>query len=208
MDYETLLPEVLPYVPGCPDQSCLRAIRNATIELCTRSLVWQVLSEQEQLSKGDDAYEIDPPDEAELVMLMEVYIDGREIRPIAPDQMRFVGVGPWPTSSGPPSSYIESGGTIRFVPLPDVSFKIVTRAAFRPTLDSTAFDDSLYRDWWEAIRSGALSRLQMIPGQSWSDMKTAGVNAALFAKGLGNAKIAANRGRSRAELRIEMPRMV
>jgi hypothetical protein len=97
---------------------------------------------------------------------------------------------------------------IRFIPIPDRAYKIVTRAAFHPTLDSTGLEDSLYRDYWQAIRAGALARLQEIPGQTWTNDKQAVTNGAKFDAGVGKAKIDANRGRTRAELTIELPRYV
>lgn len=208
-DYDDLMREVIPYVPGCPDSAAINAIRNAAIELLTRSHVFQVLSEEDQLSKGDDAYELDTPEQSEVAMLMEVWIDGQPIWPCPPDLMYQLNAGaPWPTAQGRPTSWIDQKGTVRFVPVPDANYKIVTRAAFRPTLDSTGIEDSIYRDYWGAIRAGALARLQEIPGQTWTDQKQAILNAAAFNRGLGNAKIDANRGRSRAELRIELPRFL
>ena len=41
ISYETLLPEILPMVSGCPDSLVQNSVRASVIELCERASVYQ-----------------------------------------------------------------------------------------------------------------------------------------------------------------------
>jgi hypothetical protein len=207
MDYANLFTEIIPYAPGAPSAAVIDCIRSAAIEFCRRSLIWQVISDPDFLSATDDAFEIDAPDQGELQMVMDVWVDNYLVQPQPPDTMYRVGTStPWPEATGTPKSYILEEGAIRFVPVPDANKPIVTRCAFRPTLDSTSIEDSLYNEYWPALRAGALAYLYEMPGQTWSNAQLMLMNEARFKQGIGDAKIAANRGRTRSQVRIELPR--
>ena len=57
ISFETLLPEILPMVPGCPDTLIENNIRSAVIELCERAGVYQ--AELDPVTTVSNIYEYD-----------------------------------------------------------------------------------------------------------------------------------------------------
>ena len=59
--YESLISEIIPIVPSCPDSLIQQHIRSAVIELCERSAVYQKELDPITVSRDVYEYDFDPP---------------------------------------------------------------------------------------------------------------------------------------------------
>jgi hypothetical protein len=59
--YESLLPEIIPMVPGCPDTLIENNIRAAVIELCEKAAVLQAELDPITTVAGVYEYDLEPP---------------------------------------------------------------------------------------------------------------------------------------------------
>src|SRR6056300_421510 len=80
--YETLLPEIIPMVPGCPDTLIENNIRSAVIELCEKTGVYQLELDPITTISGIFEYEFEPPRGTAVQKVMWVVHDGKDLEPI------------------------------------------------------------------------------------------------------------------------------
>ncbi len=59
--FDSLITEVLPYVPGCPDSLIETNLRSATIELCEKSKAFTFDLDPLNSISGEYEYEFDQP---------------------------------------------------------------------------------------------------------------------------------------------------
>ena len=177
---DTLLPEIMPYVSGCPDITATTEIRNAVISLCAEGLAWQVDGDIETHRAGEAIYDLPLPTAATLAEVIDVYVDGALIRPTPMDQLHLKFQN-WHTASGSISTYFVDGAGIRFVPIPKVDVTVQVRIAVKPSRTASSIEDYLYEKYWEdIIKPGALYRLQVIPKQPWTNPTEAIFHRDLF----------------------------
>lgn len=205
--FNAFLPEVLPYVPDCPAIIAINAIRSAAIEFCERSLAWQEDLEAEDSLADTGEYVLTVPEETSLAMIMAAWYDRRLMIPKSTEELaRLYRTTDWRTIVGMPFYYMRSSSsTMRMIPAPSSSETgvIGVRAALAPTRDASGIDTEIYEDYLEAIAMGARARLHAMPGQPFYDMALAMVCRRAFMAGIGEAKIRANKGLSRASVRVE-----
>ena len=68
--WELYLPEVLVDVPGCPDIVAVNAVRNAAIDFCEKSQVWQYdFTAKVSLVAAQAVYALTPPTGARVNMV-------------------------------------------------------------------------------------------------------------------------------------------
>lgn len=204
-------PYVLPQVIGCPEPVVLQALRAACIEFCNSSLYVQELVQVSETSSVSD-YEVDVPSGMELAKVIAVWLENNQLRPRSLEMISagvaLVGdVGSASAQTGTPTDYYQKTPTaveISLYPVPatSVSNAITIRAAFKPSWTAEQVDDSLFTHWVEGISAGALARLQMTPGQDFTDAASAASNYAKFQAAVRSATILARQGRVVAASRV------
>src|SRR6056300_1273789 len=80
--YETLLPEIIPMVPGCPDTLIENTVRSAVIELCEKTGVYQLELDTITSIAGIYEYEFEPPSCTAVHKVMWVFHEGNDLEPI------------------------------------------------------------------------------------------------------------------------------
>jgi hypothetical protein len=185
ISYETLLPDILPMVPGCPDTLIKNNVRAAVIELCERSSVYQL--ELDPLTTVGNIYEYDleAPSGTTVQKILWVTHAGKDVEPLTSTLLEQR-IPKWREGNGVPEYYVQQGSSLVWlVPIPtatSVSSTIV-RAVLKPTHTSTACDDGVMNDYRDTIINGALFRLLRIPNKEWSDLQGASVYGSLFNEG-------------------------
>lgn len=209
--YDNFLPEVLPYVPECPELVALNAIRNAVIEFCNKSM-WLV-SEQtfDLVGLQRDYQPLTLPVDTELVRVQDAWYDHIALKPAGEEDLKRLYGFDWRVVTGRPAYYTQLlPDTICLCPIPlqDEAGAIDMIVAIMPVRSSTSCDTTLYERWLEGIACGAKARLMMLPQQSYSDAQAAMANKAMFNTAIGEARIERNRGMTRATLRVRPPKFV
>ena len=80
--YETLLPEILPMVPGCPDTLIESNIRAAVIELCERANVYQVELDPLTTVSGIFEYDLETPQDTSVRRILWATHKGKDLEPL------------------------------------------------------------------------------------------------------------------------------
>lgn len=188
--WESYLPEVLPFISkGVPEPFATKAIRDAAIDFCKRSLAWSQELDPVPAVAGNADYDLDTPDDAIIVQVKKVLLGDDDLTPGDDGLCRYAMVGT---------------RTLRLDPVPDETegaTSIVVTAALAPTKQSYEGPDSLYEEWAEAIGAGALAILFGMKGRDWYDPNEEAKRMAYFNAGINGAKGAILKGRTRAPLR-------
>ena len=186
ISYETLLPEILPMVPGCPDSLIQNNIRAAVVELCERASVYQ--QELDPLTTVANIYEYDleAPSGTSVQKILWVTHAGVDLEPITSSLLEQR-IPKWRTEAGVPEYFLQQTSSLfSLAPVPAATAvsSTVIRAVLKPSHSSTACDNDVMNDYRDTIVNGALFRLLRIPNKDWSDIQGASVYGQLFNQGV------------------------
>lgn len=209
VSYDLFLPEVLPYVPDCPQIAAVNAIRNACIEFCNRTLYWQEDLDPLPIVANVSNYPIDTPRGTVFIDLIEAWNDGMALRAASVEELsrKFRGVD-WRTFQGQPL-YVTRiiSSELLLVPQPSATVQnaLTMRVAVAPDRDSTTVSEDIYQNYLETIAKGARARLHSTPGQPFFDMGLSQLMAQRFRAECTDARIEVSRGLSRSSVMIQFP---
>ncbi len=190
-----LEPFVAVEVLECPFPTISQAILMTAMNFCKESLSWTELSEPIYLQSGINLYEIDTPNNANLITVLDAYCNGRKM---APYEHQFQ-IG----ATGDPSHYNMAGDrlSISVYPTPSENGSLLTvNSAFSPSLTATSIPDFLDVD---VISSGAKSRLMAMNGMEWANPSLAAYYKSIFDAGVIQARIEESHGRVTGTLRVK-----
>ena len=193
--YDSLVKEILPYVPGCPDSLVINHLRAATIEACEKSQAY--VYDLDPVSTVADIYEYDfgQPVGTQVHQILWMIHDGNDLDPISPRSLEL-NFPDWRNRSSIPRVYLQkTPDTFWLVPVPSSSKTnaINLSVALKPTRTSNNINTTFSTDYRDAIIYGALFRLLRIPSKDWSDASAANDYYQLFQGELKDAEL---RGRA------------
>lgn len=209
--YDAFLPEVLPYVPECPEIVALNAVRNACIEFCEKSLYWLYTHDPITTLDNVASYDLSLPANTTTVAILDSWYINTPLMPKGEDELNRIYPLNWPSLYGTPKYLTQkTPNTVVLVPYPliGVSQAFTLMVALKPTRASSGIDDSIYENWAEGIGYGARARIHSLPQQSFTDPMAALKYDAMFHTAVGKATVARNRGLARATQRVRPPRFV
>lgn len=186
ISYETLLPEILPMVPGCPDTLIENSIRSAVIELCERAGVYQQELDPVTTVANIYEYDLEAPQGTTVHKIVWVTHLGKDLEPISAPLLEQR-LPKWRQENGVPEYFIkQTASTFWLAPVPSATSAASTRlrVILKPTHTSTACDDDVMNDYRDTIVNGTLGRLLRLPSKDWSDLTAASVYTQLFNSGV------------------------
>lgn len=212
VEYEQFLSQVTQYVPDVSEFVAVDAIRNAAIEFCTKSLWWQLNLDPISVVVDQGNYPLETPADTKVVQIINAYFDENLLIPQSPDRLADIyRMGDWQTMTGSPQ-YITQiiKPEVQLVPIPFVPADNILRirVALAPTRDSQEIDSEIYEQWAETIAMGARARLYSQPKQPYYDKQAATDAMKLFRYDINRARIAVNKGLTRAAMQVEYQRFV
>ena len=80
--FESLLPEIIPVVPGCTDTLIEQNIRAATIELCEKTEVYQLELDPVTTVQNIFEYDLEPPSGTSVHKIIWMTYDGEDLEAI------------------------------------------------------------------------------------------------------------------------------
>lgn len=212
MDFDQLLPEILPDVPGCADPIAIRAIRNAVVEFCERTALYRSTLAAIDVVADTAEYALAAPAGYAVVDVRRATLDGYPLTFKSQDQLdrewnedargmalylyhRKVGEGldakSWQTavSDRPQTYFMTNPSTIRLVGIPTTAITggLLVTVALKPTPAATQIVDWLYNDYYRTLAYGALAELLKLPKKPWTDMALASHYHRLFNEGIEKA---------------------
>lgn len=179
-----------------------QAIVDAAIQFCESTMVIRQHLDPIVLAAGQRTYDLDAPSQQEVARVMRAAVDGMEISltPLAYETMGTPSRGrPFALAVTRLDSYPE----IQLAPIPDAEYTLVVDAALRPKRTATSVADDLWNLWLDAIVAGAVSAVQRIPSQPFSDPTGAAQRHAEFRSHISRARVDASMGKVQSALRVK-----
>lgn len=171
--YSSLVKEVLPYVPLCPDSLVEQNLRSATIEFCERSKAYILDIDPFNTISGVYEYDFDIPTGTEVHQVLLMTHDGNDMDPISPRSLEL-NYPDWRNRTGQPHVYLQkTPTTFWIVPVPSGSKQVITSVALKPSRTSNNIDTNISNQYRDAIIYGTLYRLLRMPSREWTDIGAA-----------------------------------
>lgn len=210
MTITDFLKYVLPDVVGCPTASAKQAVLDAATEFLTFTGAWNEIQDPIGLSNLSNEYDLEAlPTGARCIDIRAIFapfVSGGELRPATMAQINAQFPN-WATqTSNLPSHYTRAFDftTIRVFPIPDNASGQVLRvhAVYTLKADATTIPDEIVERYREVIASGAKARLMVMAKVPWQDLTLASYHRNEFSNGKAAAKITAEHGKTRGEIRV------
>tara|TARA_R100000700_G_scaffold39498_1_gene52464 strand:+ start:1020 stop:1694 length:675 start_codon:yes stop_codon:yes gene_type:complete len=172
-NFSSLVKEILPYVPMCPDTLVESNLRSTTIELCERSKAYIHDMDPFTTVSGVFEYDFDIPVGTAVHQILHMTHDGRDMDPISPRSLEY-NYPDWRDRTGQPHVYLQkSPTTFWLVPVPSGGKEIIASLALKPTRTSNNIDTTFSNDYRDGIIYGTLYRLLRMPSREWTDVNAA-----------------------------------
>jgi hypothetical protein len=182
MNWSDLIQDILPHVPGCPEPMIEDTIRRVATKFCRETQTWEEQLNDLYVVEGVERYDVDLPEESELLGISHLQQDGRP-------------VNYWPE--------VNIFGLISFHKAPYIkSGPMEIKVILVPSKDSTGMPDRIGEHYREAIVGGVISTLQVIPRKDWSAPELAAFHRETFNEGLREAKSRKMRGNTDRPMRV------
>ena len=208
--YEAFLSRVLPEVTGCPEIVAVQAIKDACIEFCEKSHVYQVDLDAVTTVNGLGEYDLEPPTGYVVARLMNVWFGNDKLAPAAPDMIRVPDAYRQTAGQSNPKFYFQkTAKTVSVLPVPDKTTvsALTIRASLKPTRASESIDDEIFEEYAEIVSHGAKYRLMLSPGKPYSNQAAAVIEKGLFDAGINKARLRANTGYVRSNMSVKLRRI-
>ena len=167
--FDSLITEVLPYVPGCPDSLIETNLRSATIELCEKSKAFTFDLDPLNSISGEYEYEFDQPSGTDVHQIMWMTYDGNDLDPISPRSLEL-NYPDWRDRSGTPTVFLQkTSDSFWLVPVPNSNKEILINVALKPTRTTNNIDTEFSNTYRDGIIYGAVYRLLRMPSKQWTD---------------------------------------
>tara|TARA_Y100000114_G_scaffold156536_1_gene184017 strand:- start:375 stop:1049 length:675 start_codon:yes stop_codon:yes gene_type:complete len=192
--YSSLVKEVLPYVPMCPDTLVEQNIRAAAIEFCERSKAYILDMDPFTTISGVYEYDFEIPSGTEVHQILYMTEDGNDMDPISPRSLEL-NYPDWRDRTGNPHVYLQKTPTTFWVvPVPSGSRQVIVSVALKPSRTSNNIDTTISNQYRDAIIYGALYRLLRMPSREWTDVNAAREYLAQFNMEITQAELRARGG--------------
>ena len=171
--YSSLVKEILPYVPMCPDTLVESNLRSATIELCERSKAYIHDMDPFNTVSGVYEYDFDIPVGTEVHQVLQMVYDGQDMDPISPRSLEL-NYPDWRDKTGNPHVYLKKSASLFWiVPVPSGAKQIIASVALKPTRTSNNINTEFCNNYRDGIIYGTLHRLLRMPSREWTDTNAA-----------------------------------
>jgi hypothetical protein len=184
--YSTLLPQVLPWLPGCESGAAMAALRETGREFCRQTDVWRETLAVSAVA-GTAAYALAYAG-ASVQRVLAVRLDGRAL-----DERQY-GFAP--------------DGALTLATAPVANGALSVDVVLVPTVAATGLPDWLMARHGADIAGGAAARLKVQGNVPWSDEGGAGLGLRLFDLACATARREGWSGRESGDVRVQARRFV
>lgn len=200
--FEDMLNDVLPDVPGCTNELAINALRNAAIELCTKSWIYIQACDPQDTIIGQAEYDLDTFNGYKTVGIVTASFNDANILPIGITSLNRSNLY-WQDDTGTPTNYFTNDyTTLRLYRIPDLVGTLNVTVALTPTKTATGVENFIYDLYSEQLAAGAKARLMLIPSKPFTDPNTSREYRAQFAAAITDAKWRAHKSLTNAQLQM------
>lgn len=206
--YTSFETDIAPYIRDIPRVLLQQMIKDVVRDFCKRTTIIRETHADITIVAGTANYTLSPTAGYTVAQIVHAAIGWHALKPKSPEELEQLYGGKWRSWTGFASFYYQEGHTeIRLAPVPQSATNdaLVVRYAITPTRTATEVWDIVYNDWFEAILYGVRARAHDIPNQPFSDETAAKRFQGWYETAIGQAKIEANRGLTRAPLVVRAP---
>ena len=200
-DLDAFLPGILPFAPGCATPTAHFGIRQAAIEFCERTRLWRSEDEFDVTLEGCEA--VMSPEGSEILEFEKALFNDQ---PLIPKTTAWLDTNEngWRsgTHTGRPR-YITQTAPDTVTLVPKEAGRLKMYLWLKPAQECTELPDFLAGKYRETIAFGALSRILIIPNQSFTNVEMAGAFSQMFETRLGGQSTKGSIGQQRAALRTK-----
>lgn len=199
--FEDMLDDVLPDVPGCSNELAINALRNAAIELYTKSWIYTQPCDPQPTVKNQADYDLDTFTNYRNIGIVSVNFDDAQLTPTGVTNLNRSNLR-WQDDVGTPTNYISADYiSIRLYRIPDVVGTLNAVVALAPSKTATGIEDFIYHLYSEQLAAGAKARLMLMPNKPFSDPVISREYRAQFAAAITDAKWRAHKSLTTAQLK-------
>lgn len=200
--FEDMLNDVIPDVPGCTNELAINALRNAAIELYTKSWIYTQQCDPQDTVIGQAEYDLDTFNGYKTVGIVSVAFNDAALTPAGVTSLNRSNLY-WQDDTGTPTNYLSNDyTTVRLYRIPDLVGTLNATVALTPAKNATGIENFLYDLYSESLAAGAKARLMLIPSKPYSDPNTSREYRAQFAAAITDAKWRAYKSLTNAQLQM------
>lgn len=198
--FEDMLNDVMPDVPGCSEDMAINALRNACIELLTKSWIYTQPSDPQQTVIGQAEYDLDTYTGYRNIGIVSAYFDDFALQPAGVTMLNRSNLR-WQDDKAKPTHYFSNDyTTIRLYKIPDSVGTLNVSIALTLAKNASGVENFIYDLYSEQIASGAKARLMLIPGKSYTEPNASREYRAQFAAAITDAKWRAHKSLTTAQI--------
>ncbi|HJV52787.1 MAG TPA: hypothetical protein VJ652_15070 [Noviherbaspirillum sp.] len=197
-ELDSFFPIIRQYAPGVADLSAAFGVRQAAIEFCERTRLWRY---EDEFDVTDDE-DLLCPSGAVIHEIETIRFNDGKLEP-ATTQYLDRAMPDWrtETQTSNPRYYTQTApDTLRLVPR--CSGHVNVYLWLKPSQDCDELPDFIGDKYRETIAHGALSRILLIPNQSFTSGDLAGAFGASFQSKLDSLSTKGSTGQQRARARV------
>ena len=192
--YTQWLPYVQVNVPDCPKALIVEAIRQKVIEFCQRSLFLRQELDGFYTVADDNEYDLSPPVDNNIAQLLMLKVNKRELEPKTQDDMEEI-YQEWRDQSGETQYFfLKNTYTAILVPKPMGVYPVRILVALKPTQAAQGVDESIFEEYKDAIKYGALAYLMLMAEKTWSNPNMSAFYQSQFDAAITDSKMRAEKG--------------
>ena len=192
--YSQWLPYVQVNVPDCPRALIIEAVRQKAIEFCQKSLFLRQDLDGFYTVANDKEYDIPTPVDTTIAQLLMLKVNKRELEPKTQDDLEEI-YQEWRDQSGEPSYFfLKNTNTAILVPKPMGVYPVRILVALKPTQAAQGVDESIFEEYKDAIKHGALAYLMLMAEKTWSNPNMSAFYQSQFDAEIQESKMRAEQG--------------
>jgi len=194
--FSSLVKDILPYVPTCPDSLVESTLRSACIEFAERSKAYVYDLDPITTISGVYEYEFDQPSGTDVHQILWMTYDGDDLDHISPRSLEL-NYPDWRDKTSLPQVYLQKNpSTFWVIPVPNSSVTngLLLSVALKPSRTTSNIDTTFSNSYRDGIVYGTLYRLLRIPAKDWTDPRAASDYLNLFNQEIVQAELKARGG--------------
>ena len=175
-DYSAFYEYVLPHVAGAPEALAKRCIRDAVIDFCDETKLYEAVLDGTLVKAGITEFDLELPPSTKLSGVSKLTLEGgAELTPML--------------------DFIVRQSTVDLLHPMSMDAIVTATVAVKPTRSSTSCPSFLFEDWAEIIGFGAQAMLFNMVNEEWYNQRAAVATFSLYRNGVAKAKRYAKTGR-------------
>lgn len=195
-DIEDLLPNVLPYAPGCAEPTAVQHLRDAAVRFCERTRCWRFIDTFQTTGEHHEILVV--PSDAVLFEIEWAKFNNRELEAVSPQ------AATWHNQDGYTEPRYITQVNPNCVSLePHAVGELVISMFLKPAPTALEIPAFMICDFGRALADGALATLLLLPNQPFTNPQLAMMFETKFQQALDRNFALNMRGQQRAPKRTK-----